>query len=491
MRYLPHAPGSGDRAFKAACHAGLEGVVCKRADAPYRSTRGGDWLKVKCVQRQEFVLAGFTPPSRRENSLGSLILGVRERGKLRYAGRVGTGFDAAQRADLRRRLERLATSKPPFEVPREPELRDATWARPKLVGEVAFMEWTADGRLRHPSFQGLREDKAASDVVVEKPRRVRSPPAARARRRSASVALRRGATASAAEVEVAGVRLTHPDKPLWPDAGVSKADLARYFHGVARAMLPHLRNRPLTLVRCPNGVGRGCFFQKHAGEGKPEAIDVVPMPESSGADAPYMTVRNEAALVSMAQIGALELHIGGVLADQPRKPNRMVLDLDPAPDVPFARVMEAARELRRRLARLKLTSFVMTTGGKGLHVVVPLDRRHDIEQVSGFAEEMARTLEREHPEQFIASASKARRKGRIFIDWVRNARGATAIAPYSTRARPGAPVAMPLAWEELKPGLQPDGFHVEDVLRRLARRVPWAGYARVRGKLPARRPAAR
>ncbi|HEX5009162.1 MAG TPA: non-homologous end-joining DNA ligase, partial [Planctomycetota bacterium] len=240
----------------------------------------------------------------------------------------------------------------------------------------------------------------------------------------------------------------------------------------------------------PNGVGGGCFFQKHATDGKPDAVDVVQMPESSGALAPYMSVGDVAGLLAMAQMGALELHVAGVRADEPRKPDRMVLDLDPAPDVPFARVMEAARELRRRLQAVKLRSFVMTTGGKGLHVVVPLERRRDIAEVSAFAEAMARSLERDEPRRFIAKASKAARQGRIFVDWVRNARGATAIAPYSPRARPGAPVAVPLAWEELKAGLKPNGFGFAQVLRRVARRDPWAGYERVRGKLPAARSAA-
>jgi bifunctional non-homologous end joining protein LigD len=287
------------------------------------------------------------------------------------------------------------------------------------------------------------------------------------------------------------VRLTHPDKLLWPDVRVSKADLAAYLRAVARRMLPHLRGRPLTLVRCPDGVAAGCFFQKHAGESTPDEIGIVEVPEASGALAPYMSVRDTAGLLAMAQISALELHVAGVRADQPRRPDRMVLDLDPAPDVPFARVMEAARELRRRLQRAQLRSFVMSTGGKGLHVVVPLERRHDVAEVSGFAEALARALEREQPARFVAKASKAARRGRIFVDWVRNARGATAIAPYSPRARPGAPVAVPLAWEELKAGLRPDGFSLADVRRRVARRDPWAGYARVRGKLPAAKPAAR
>jgi bifunctional non-homologous end joining protein LigD len=294
--------------------------------------------------------------------------------------------------------------------------------------------------------------------------------------------MKRGETAP---LLVAGVRLTHPDKLLWPDEGVSKADFARYLQAVAPAMLPHLHDRPLTLVRCPEGRGPGCFFQKHATDNAPDAIDVITMPEKVGT-APYMTVRSAAALVAMAQLSALELHIGGVRADAPRKPDRMVLDLDPAPDVPFARVMEAARELRRRLERDGLTSFVMTTGGKGLHVVVPLERRHDIDEVAAYASGLARALEAESPERFIATASKAARGGRIFVDWLRNARGATAICPWSPRARPGAPVAVPLAWSELKAGLQPDGFGLDAARTRAARRSdPWKGYAAAAGRLPA------
>jgi len=251
-------------------------------------------------------------------------------------------------------------------------------------------------------------------------------------------------------------------------------------------MLPHLVDRPLTLVRCPEGSGPGCFFQKHATGREPAVIDVVRMPEKTGT-APYMTVRDSKALVAMAQIGAIELHIGGVRADAPRQPDRMVLDLDPAPDVPFARVIEAARDLRRRLAARGLTSFVMTTGGKGLHVVVPLRRGPGIEEVSAFAAGLARELQAEDPQRFIAKASKASRHGRIFFDWLRNARGATAICPYSPRARSGAPVAVPLAWSELRAGLTGDRFRIPDVLKRLARRGadPWAGYGRVHGRLPA------
>jgi bifunctional non-homologous end joining protein LigD len=481
LRYGTHVAGRGAEAFGRACRLGLEGVVSKRADAPYESRRGGAWLKSKCTQRQEFVIVGYTQPSRREFELGSLVLGVHEDGRLRYAGRVGTGFDARQRGELRRRLDKLATPRPPFEIPREPELRDAVWARPKLVGEVAFTEWTSDGRLRHPSFQGLREDKPAKEVVVEKPKTSREhrKPTPRAAR---SVALSRGDTAPMA---VAGVRLTHPDKLLWPEDGVSKQELARYYEAVAPAMLPHLRDRPLTLVRCPEGSGRGCFFQKHAGPSAPAQIGVISMPEKNG-KAPYMTVRSAAALVALAQIGALELHIGGVRADAPLQPDRMVLDLDPAPDVPFARVMEAARELRRRLSRDGLRSFVMTTGGKGLHVVVPLARHASIEEVAAYAAGLARGLERDDPAHFVSKASKAARSGRIFVDWIRNARGATAICPFSTRARPGAPVAVPLAWSELKAGLKPDGFSLEQARARATRRTdPWKGHDTARGRLPA------
>src|SRR5262249_33336490 len=270
---------------------------------------------------------------------------------------------------------------------------------------------------------------------------------------------------------------------FWPAEGAGKLALARYYEAVAPAMLPHLRDRPLTLVRCPEGLGPGCFFQKHPLEHAPEAIGVITMPEKVGR-APYMTARSAAALVAMAQIGALELHIGGVRADAPDKPDRMVLDLDPAPDVPLPRVRDAARQLRPRPQRAGLSSYVLTTGGKGLHVVVPLERRHGIEEVSAYAAGLARALEAEAPEQYVAQASKAKRGGRIFVDWLRNARGATAIAPFSTRARKGAPVAVPLAWSELKAGLRPDGFGLDAARARAARRDPGAGDARRAGRLP-------
>jgi len=287
-------------------------------------------------------------------------------------------------------------------------------------------------------------------------------------------------------VELEGVRLTHPDKLLWPEDEISKADLARYQLDVADAMLPHLRDRPLTLVRCPEGTAGGCFYQKHATGRQPASIELIMLREEKGRGS-YMTVRDRAGLVALAQMGALELHVWGCRRDQPERPDRMVFDLDPDPSVGFDAVMDAARALRERLLGFDLASFVMTTGGKGLHVVVPLQRRHDFTEVKAFSHAVALAIEREAPDRFIAQMSKARRKGRIFVDYLRNGRGATAVCPFSTRARTGAPVATPLAWTELRPPLTADRFKLRDVPRRLARQRsdPWKGYEQAAGRLTA------
>ncbi len=474
VRYSDHVRGNGSDFFRQACRLHLEGIVSKQAEAPYESRHTRSWLKVKCASRQEFVIVGWTDPQGSRTGFGSLVLAHHdEQGRLVYSGKVGAGFDQRILADLSRKLARIACRDSPLD--REPpagEVRGVHWVKPRIVSEVEFTEWTADGRLRHPSFVGLREDKRPGEVVRE---REIAPPAPRERAPAGSeVKANPGRTR---------VRLTHPDRVLWPELGLTKADLAAYYESVAELMLPHVVGRPLAIVRCPRGRSEPCFFQKHASSSLPKAIRGVPVGEKKGGAA-HLMIDDLDGLLSLVQLGALEIHPWGARADRLERPDRVVFDLDPGPGIEWRQVVDAALGLRQTLASLALTSFVRTSGGKGLHVLLPLERRTSWDDLKAFARGVAEELVRKDPKRYVATASKARREKRIFIDWLRNARGATAIAPYSTRAREGAPVAAPLAWEELGKIRKSDAFDVRGMQERIARRgVPWAGFFSVRQRI--------
>ena len=464
VRYSEHVVGSGPAAYARACRKHLEGIISKRASAAYTAGRGPAWLKVKCVARQEFVIGGYTDPEGARAELGSLLLGVHDReGRLLYAGRVGTGFTQAILADLGKRLRRLAQPTSPFapEGPR-PAARGAHWVKPVLVGEVAFTEWTRDGLLRHPAFAGLREDKPAAQVVREGPR---------------AAPARRIAGGSGAEVAVAGVHLTHPDRVLYREQAITKLGLARYYEAVADSIVPHVADRPLSLVRCPEGEGGQCFYQKHAGPGLPGEVKRVRIRERGGTTAAYPYVADLPGLVALAQIGVLEVHPWNARVGRIERPDRLVIDLDPAPGLPWERVVDAARAVREMLGELDLVSFVKTTGGKGLHVVAPT-RPIDWETLHAIGEAIGAALVRRVPDRYTVNSLKAARRGRIFVDFLRNTRGATAVAAYSPRARPDAPVSTPLGWRELEGDARPGDFTVVTVPRRLAalRKDPWAGF---------------
>ena len=467
IRYSDHVVGQGEAFYAEACRKGLEGIVSKRRDGLAVSGRGTAWLKRKCSSRQEFVIGGFTEPQRSRVGLGALLLGVREDGKLRYAGRVGTGFDTQLLRDLRRRLDALETAKPPFENP--PARTSGThWVRPKLVSEVSFTEWTSDGLLRHPSFEGLREDKKAADVVHERP---------------VKAAASKG-SAGAGEAVVAGITLSHPEKVLFAERQLTKRDLARYLETVAPRMVPHLAERPLMILRCPEGRGRECFYQKHPHGPVPPALEAVEIREKTGTDR-YLVARDLAGLVSLVQLGALELHVWGARVDRIEQPDRMVFDIDPDPKTPWAEIPRTARRLRDALAAYDLESFVKTTGGKGLHVVVPLRRGPDWKEVGAFAGAVARRLVREDPDLFTQHLQKQRRGGRIFLDTMRNLRAHTWVAAYSPRAREGAPVSCPISWDEVTPKLDPMRFTVESLGRGLPRADPWRAMGETRQTLTA------
>lgn len=449
IRFSGHLEGSGEAVHASACAAHLEGVVSKRRDAPYRSGRHDDWQKSKCDRRQELVIGGFTAPRGSRTKLGALLLGVYDASgeELRYAGKVGTGLSDATLRELAEKLDQRIRKTPPFTSGLDAESRrGVTWVRPDLVAEIGFQDFTREGRVRHGRYLGLRLDKKADEVVAEVPRK-------------------RAAT-----------RLTHPDKVLYPEDGITKHDLASYYAVVAEAWLALSQDRPLTLVRCTEGYRGPCFFQKHAKKGAvPEGLVSLRIADDTS-DEGYLAVRSARGLSSLVQLGALELHTWGAHGDDPEHPDLLVLDLDPDEDLPFAEVMDAANEVRALLEEIDLQSWVKTTGGKGLHVCVPVRRTLSWDVAKALTKGLAEALAERQPERYVATMSKRARKGKIFVDYLRNGRGQTFVAPYSTRAREGATVAMPLAWSDLKKGLDPRTFTVETVPAWLAarRRDPWA-----------------
>jgi bifunctional non-homologous end joining protein LigD len=472
LRYSEHWLGQGAKVFDKACEMGLEGIIAKRTDASYQSGRGKDWLKIKCSKSQEFVIGGFTDPAGSRVGFGALLLGVHDdSGALRYVGRVGTGFDDNMLRDLRARLDKLERKSAPFvNPPKGADAKGAHWVEPTLVGEVVFTEWTTDGILRHPSFKGLREDKPAAEIGHEVAAPL--PPTAR--------------SAAHADDLVGGVKLTNPDRVLYPDQGITKLELARYYEQITDWILPHVEGRPLTLLRCPAGHRKQCFYQRHTRDAVSDAIRAISAREK-GATVQYISVDALPGLIALVQMGVLELHTWGSRAPHIERPDRMTFDLDPGPNVSWDKVKAAAAHVRARLRDLDLGAFVKTTGGKGLHVVVPIAPEQTWEYVKDFSRLLAESLVREAPDRYTATMSKTKRHGKIFIDYLRNSRTATAVCAYSTRARPGATVSVPLRSEELTKDLR-GHFNLHNVPARLARlrKDPWHDYEAARRALTAK-----
>lgn len=477
LAFSEHVQGSGGDVFGRACELKLEGIISKRADAPYRSGRNANWMKSKCGMEQEFVIIGWRPSDKAGRPFSSLLLAVREEGKLRYAGRVGSGYSGERLEHLQAQFRKLARADALAEGVPPAIARQAKFVEPKLVAEIEFRGWTREGLVRQGAFKGLREDKPASAVVREKPM-----PKQKATKLSTQARKSPGAKPSARgkdEDIIEGVRVTHPDKILFADQGITKRDLIAHYIAVADRMLPHIADRPISLVRCPDGEGGECFFQKHASKGFPEEFRAVPIRESAG-KRDYLYIEDLQGLIAAVQMGALELHLWGAHVDSVEEPDRMVFDFDPDEGVAFAKVKDAAKEMRARLKKLGLECFAMATGGKGIHVVVPLARGHTWDQHRDFAEAMARLMAEEEPQRFIATMSKAKRKGKIFVDYLRNTRGATAIAPYSSRARKGAPFAVPLSWQTVE---KLESAHPYAVGEK-PKGDPWKDYAKVKQRLP-------
>ncbi|GLR48161.1 DNA ligase D [Sphingomonas astaxanthinifaciens] len=437
--YGDHVTGKGEKLFEAVCKDGGEGIISKRADATYAGKRTRDWLKIKCTARQEFVIVGWQASDKRRG-FRSLHLAVNEKGGLRYVGKVGTGFDAATIESLIERMKPLAIDAPPLEVPKTAR-RGSTWVRPTLVAEIAYTEFTGDGVLRHPSFLGLREDKGAKDVVLEAP----VPSATKAATKKVA-AKKAGTLRTHADL---GLRLTSPDRVVFPEDGLTKADLADYYAAVADLLMVDLRDRPMTLIRCPSGRAKNCFFQKHDSGSMGAHVRHVPVKESDGSTEDYLYVDEAIGALECVQMNTIEFHSWGSRIDALEKPDRLVFDLDPDEGLGFDKVKAAAVRLKELLADLGLETFPLLSGGKGIHVIAPLDQSRDWPTVKSFAERFSRAIAEAEPDTFTANIRKNQRKDRIFLDWLRNQRGATAVLPYSARAREGAPVAVPVAWDEL------------------------------------------
>ncbi len=459
------------------CGLAYEGVICKRGDARYSSGRNRNWLKVKCHKRQEFVIGGFTEPKGGGRGIGALLLGYYAEEKLVYAGKVGTGFDTDTSMDIRKLLDDRPLTAMAFEDVPADGRRGAHWVEPNLVCEVEFTEWTADGRLRHPSFQGLREDKPAGDIHRDQPVHVtQTMRDAKPEREDDEPVAKPAAKVKAGDAEVEGVRVSHPGRIVYPDSDITKLDLAQYYAAVQDRILPFIAERPLSMVRCPEGIGGQCFFQRHiAREQSPYLFDTgIPV---KGRNEDYLMIKDVKGLVTLVQWGVIELHAWGCTAAAPTLPDTIIFDLDPDPEVSWPRVVEAAFEVKARMEEFGLKTFVKTTGGKGLHVTLPLEARYGWPTIKAFARAVAQSMEHDAPDRFIATMSKEKRKGRIFVDYLRNELTSTSAVPYGVRARPGATVATPIDWGELTADLKPAQFTIKTVPARLKTvDDPWADY---------------
>lgn len=476
LAYSEHVRDHGPEVFALSGEAGFEGIVSKRVDAPYVNARAASWVKVKHENTDEFVIVGYTAPKGARTGFGSLLMASPDKGGLRYVGRVGTGFDTARLGAMATRLDALASDEAAVELPSHVPFKASSvhWVKPSLVAEVAFRGWAKEGLLRQASFKRLREDKRAQDLGVSS-----TTPAGNA------APVKPQAKAKRRVDQAAEVTISHPERVVFAKARLTKGDVADYYRQMARWILPEVARRPLSLLRCPDGVDKPCFFQKHHGTGLGDAVQAIPLQQKSGRE-DYLYIEDAKGLLQLVQMNTLELHPWGASVDDPEHPDRLVFDLDPGEGVPWTAIKAAARDVRARLQEVGLESFVRLSGGKGVHVVVPLKPKADWAQAKDFCESFAQAMAEHAPERYVATMSKAKRNGVIFIDWLRNARGATSVCSWSLRARPSAGVAVPLRWEELGRISAADAFPLQKALQRAQRLKadPWEGINSLKQVLP-------
>ena len=498
LRYSEDIEGHGAEMLSEACKAGAEGVVSKKTTAQYTSGRVASWLKVKCVRQQEFVIGGYTLPTNGTNGVGALLLGYYEGGELRYAGRSGTGFTQKTSAMLRKRLDELKRTKMPFHEAPADAKKGALWVAPQLVAEVQFRTWTADSLVRQSSFKGLREDKPASEVVKETTSVVdtedadeqAAPEVVPDKTVPDTTAAKKSPPAVAISSDIKlPVRLTHPEKVLDAQSKLTKQMLAEYYLQIAPHILPHIQDRPLSIIRCPDGSGGQCFFQRHVNRSLPRGIQGIKIKEKNGDKIEeFITLSTSEALVALAQMNVLEIHPWGSRNEDIERPDRLIFDLDPDEAIAWSALADAAREIGDRLNEWGLKSFVKTTGGKGLHVVAPIDPEFEWPVVKDFAHAFVQRMEQQNPRLYLTKMTKAARKGKIYLDYLRNERGATAVAPFSPRARPGSYVSLPMEWKELKAAAAPkcSAANFAEWKARL-KSDPWKDMAKVRQSLAPRK----
>lgn len=461
--YSEHLYEQGEDFYKVSCEHQLEGIVSKIADSPYRSGRNDLWAKTKCTSRQEFVIGGYTDAQGSRAGFGALLLGIYEKGELKYAGRVGTGFNQKTLRELKKMLHGITQVKSPFEI-NSPKGKDTHWVKPIKVAEVSFSQWTSEGILRTPVFIGLREDKPAKDIQMEKPKKI-------SKKKSS---LR---------------DISSPEKILFKKEKITKKDVADYYEVMAPYMLPYMQDRPLSLVRCPEGSEGTCFYQKHINGKIPDSLQSFPIMEEKGKGV-YVSVDSSEGLRELVQINAFELHVWNCHRQSIMRPDQIVMDFDPGPGVPWKEVISAAFELKELLENLNLKSFVKLTGGKGIHVHIPVVPLYDWDQIKSFAQTLALQLVSINPKKYTSNMSKNLRKGKIFVDYLRNGYGATAVVPYSLRAKPLSTVALPLDWKELKRVKSPQDYTLKTALKKVkSRKVdPWKGMMRLQQKIEILKP---
>ncbi|WP_199739187.1 DNA ligase D [Legionella qingyii] len=472
LRFSDHIIGEGRFLFHRACELGLEGIISKQIDSPYISGRSKRWLKIKCLLRQEFIIGGYSIPTGSRNYFRALYLGVyNEQGELIYTGNVGTGFTESSLKEIFSLLQKIIVEQKPFNED-IPGSHGVIWVQPKLVAEIEFTHWTEGGHLRHPSFKGLRLDKKPEEVFREHQ--------AALEKKSNNMEQVNVKKVNAHSFKI---RMTHPDKVVYPEDGITKRDLLNYYESVCDYMMPFIKDRPLSLLRCPENW-HDCFFQRHYIDSTPKVLKSVPI-ETKDKKEPYVYLNTIEGLLSLVQMNVLEIHPWGSLIGHIEKPDFIVFDLDPGPSITWEAIVKAAFEIKTHLNEFKLTSFVKTTGGKGLHVVVPIEPEYDWDEVKNFTHVFAEFMARINPNQYTSTMSKAKRGGRIFVDFLRNQRGATAISPYSTRARSHAPVAVPIHWDELSKDKRDSEFTIKTVPQRLEKlkEDPWEDYWNIKQSL--------
>ena len=461
--YSRHVSGYGKESFDAACAGGMEGIIGKKADSIYSGTRNGDWIKMKCDKRQEFVIGGYTLSDKRISGVSSLLLGIYEGEELIYAGRAGTGISENDMKILEKKFENIKRTESPFkQVPKTRANEKLIWLEPELAAEIKFAEWTEENLLRHASFKGLRTDKEPKDIRREKAEEIHA------------YEEEKTMSAKSRDIIIEGVKISNPDKVIFNAPEITKEDVVRYYSKVAVRMLPYVKHRILTIVRCPKGVSKSCFYKKHPGPGI-KGIVTLPVAAAGNETEEYYYIENITGLISEAQMGTLEFHIWGSNVRKLEMPDMMVFDLDPDEGMDLSRVRQGVLDIKSILDELSLNSYLKTSGGKGYHVVVPLKPSADWERFRDFAKQVAEVMENKWPERYTSNVRKVNRKGKIFIDWIRNARGATSIAPYSLRAREGAKVSMPISWDELYT-VAPNGIGMEDALLRIEGNDPWEDF---------------